>query len=480
VDNKVFKVEYFITYLKDIEGRIDPHYYREDFVAKKTTLSSVRFRIYPLGKLITDISGGATPKLGEGHYTDDKSGVPFLRVQNISESGLVLDDLKYVRREIHDTLLKRSQLKAYDLVFTITGRIGNVSVIPKGFEGNINQHSVRFHLKAKIDETQIIPEYVAIYLNSNLGNTLSVQGATGGTRPALDYGRVKSIQIPIPPTEIQNKIIDMMQSAYQSERLKEAEAQKLLDSIDDYLLGELRINISYKPQLTFITYSNQVKERLDSLYHCQDIYYFLNGYQGNTTKLGDCIEYTQSGFAAGYNNQDTDGNGILQIRPTNISDDRRLIFDRNIYVKQKAVEKQPGDILVKGEVLFNNTNSQELVGKSVVFNLDGQYFCSNHITRIQVKESALVNDYLAAILNLYQRRGVFYRICTNWNNQSGVNIELLKTVRIPLPTPEVQRGISSEIRYRMSQANELQQQAKVEVEKAKVEVEKIILGEQSK
>jgi restriction endonuclease S subunit len=469
-------MEFFVTYLKDIEGRIDPHYYRKEFVAKKAMLSSVRFHSYPLGKLITDISGGATPKLGEGYYADDKSGVPFLRVQNISESGLVLDDLKYIQREIHNTLLKRSQLKAYDLVFTITGRIGNVSVIPKGFEGNINQHSVRFHLKTKIDETQIVPEYIAIYLNSNLGNTLSVQGATGGTRPALDYGRVKSIQIPIPPPEIQNKIIDVMQSAYQSKRQKETEAQKLLDSIDDYLLGELGINIDYKPQLTFVTYSNQVKERLDSLYHCQDVYSFLSDYKGNTTKLGDCIEYAQSGFAAGYNNQDTAGNGILQIRPTNISDDRYLIFDRNIYVKQEATKKQPGDILVKGEILFNNTNSQELVGKSVVFNLDGQYFCSNHITRIKIKASALVNDYLAVILNLYQRRGMFYRICTNWNNQSGVNVELLRTVKIPLSPLEVQGKISSEIQSRMNKAGELRKQAKAEVEKAKAEVERLILG----
>jgi restriction endonuclease S subunit len=310
----------------------------------------------------------------------------------------------------------------------------------------------------------------AVY-NQILGKTT---GSTGRRR--LDKGVFENIFIPYPPREKQVKIAELLDFAHGRRRQKETKAQELLDSIDGYVLGELGINIDYKSKLTFATYSNQVKGRLDSLYHCQDVYYFLSDYKGNKTKLGDCVEYAQSGFAAGYANQGTEGDGILQIRPTNISDDRRLIFDRNIYVKQEAVEKQPGDILVKGEVLFNNTNSQELVGKSVVFNLDGHYFCSNHITRIKVKESALVNDYLAAILNLYQRRGVFYRICTNWNNQSGVNIELLKTVRIPLPTSEVQRGISSEIRSRMSQADKLRQQAKVEFEKAKAEVERLILG----
>ncbi len=469
-------MECFVTYLKDIEGRIDSLYYKKDFVAKKKLLSSTRFNIYKLGNLITDISGGATPKLGEGHYSDNKVGVPFLRVQNITESGLLLEDLKYIKREVHNTLLRRSQLIADDLVFTITGRIGSVSVIPKGFEGNINQHSVRFHLTADVDGIQIIPEYIAIYLNSEFGNTLSNRGASGGTRPALDYESVKAIQIPLPPNDIQNRIVDIMQTAYQQQRQKEIQAQQLLASIDDYVLGELGLDIDYKPQLTFVTFSNQVKERLDPLYHCQDVYYFLSDYKGNTTKLGDYIEYAQSGFAAGYSNQDTDDNGILQIRPTNLSDDRRLIFNRNIYVNQEVAEKQPGDLLIEGEILFNNTNSQELVGKSVIFNLVGQYFCSNHMTRIKVKDTALIADFITAILNLYQRRGLFYRICTNWNNQSGVNVELLKTVKIPLPTLEAQRKISSEIQSKMNQAEELKRQAKAEIDKANAEVGRLIMG----
>ena len=144
----------------------------------------------------------------------------------------------------------------------------------------------------------------------------------------------------------------------------------------------------------------------------------------------------------------------------------------------RAAEKQPGDLLKKGEILFNNTNSQELVGKSVIFNLEGQYFCSNHITRIKVKSNALAADYLTTIFNLYQRRGLFYRICTNWNNQSGVNVELLKTIKMPLPTLEVQKAISSEIKSRMNQAEGFKKQAKVAIEKAKAEVERLILEQE--
>ena len=99
--------------------------------------------------MIRDISSGSTPKVDKNYYTD-ASGVPFLRVQNVMEQGIDLNDTKFITREVHNGMLKRSQLKKDDLAFTITGRIGSVAVIPNNFEGNINQHSARFQLKSQI------------------------------------------------------------------------------------------------------------------------------------------------------------------------------------------------------------------------------------------------------------------------------------------------------------------------------------------
>ena len=103
-------------------------------------------------------------------------------------------------------MLKRSQLKKDDLVFTITGRIGSVAVVPDNFEGNINQHSVRLHLKKQITNIAINPSYIEAFLNSELGRSLSIREVTGGTRPALDYTAIKSLKIILPPIEIQNEI----------------------------------------------------------------------------------------------------------------------------------------------------------------------------------------------------------------------------------------------------------------------------------
>lgn len=168
--------------------------------------------------------------------------------------------------------------------------------------------------------------------------------------------------------------------------------------------------------------------------------------------------------------------GVIQIRPTNINDDREFVFDRNVYLPGTLLEEFPQDRLQKGEVLFNNTNSQELVGKTVFFDLDGDFFCSNHITRIAVDTDQLNPRYLAAVLNSYQRMRIFYAMCVNWNNQSGINIEALRKLRIPVPSLTIQDSIVAELKQLESQARALRQQGLQKLDAAKAQVEHLIFG----
>lgn len=58
------------------------------------------------------------------------------------------------------------------------------------------------------------------------------------------------------------------------------------------------------------------------------------------------------------------------------------------------------------------------------------------------------------VLNIYQRNKVFYSICTNWNNQSGVGIDLLQSVKVPIPPISSQQEI---VDYYISAYNEKQE-----------------------
>jgi len=217
-------------------GRLDPFYYKPRYKAIDEALRRGKYELIEFGKIISEISGGATPK-AKGKAYLEKGGIPFLRVQNVTEEGIRLEDVKYISEEVHNGYLRRSKLKPKDLIFTITGRIGTVAVVPEDFgEGNINQHSVRIHLIEGINE-----RYIASFFNTNLGRSLSVRGVSGGTRIALDYEAIKSIRIPLPPLYVQERIANGVQKIREKSRQLRKEAKELFEKakreVENIILG---------------------------------------------------------------------------------------------------------------------------------------------------------------------------------------------------------------------------------------------------
>jgi len=155
---------------------------------------------------IATLKGGATP-LGSNYVSkDDEDSIPFLRIQNIGDFGLILDDLVYISREIHSGELKRSQLKPGDVLFTITGRLGSVAVIPESIaDANINQHIVRIRIKDEFKD-EFSPGFVAAHLRSAIMRELIEREQYGTTRIALDYKTIETFRIPKVPKSMQEEI----------------------------------------------------------------------------------------------------------------------------------------------------------------------------------------------------------------------------------------------------------------------------------
>jgi len=460
-----------------IERRHDVRFYLPRFVQLEEKVRSRTDR--RLRDFFLAMAGGATPKAEEKelYYSEDPDfGVPFIRVQNLSTSGeLDLGEVKLINAETHNGMLARSHVHEDDLLVKITGvgRMAVSSVPPRGFEGNINQHIVRAKTRSRIES-----ETLAAFLNTDIGEALATRRATGGTRPALDYPALRSI-----PIIYNEAILPLLEAA--NTRRKDAlrKADALFASIDDYLLAELGITLPPEPENTikermFRTKASQLGGwRFDPLFHSFKLWQAIEASPTPSAHLGRYCRLVKTGFAAGGNMQLHDDDGIIQIRPTNIGSDRQLKFDRNVYLDSIILTEQPTDVLQRREVLFNNTNSQEQVGKTALFDIEGSFVCSNHITRIATNESALLPEYLTAVLNAYQRLKVFYSICTNWNNQSGVNVDLLRKLTIPVPSIEKQRDIAREVHTIFDQANALRREATEELDRAKVSIEAILFGD---
>lgn len=468
-NNKIFLVN-----RSEIEGRLEPEFYRPPIASLEKrirSMSSHKLRDYALS-----IAGGATPKKTEAdkYYSNAENGIPFLRVQNLQTNGeLSLEDCIYINEETHNGLLKRSQVSEGDLLVKITGvgRMAIASVAPKGFVGNTNQHMVVI----KTGDASI-SKYLARFLNLDIIEIIASRHSTGGTRPALDYSSLKALPI------IESIDFTPIDKAIEIIKGKEREVNTLLSSIDSSLLQELGIALPKRKNglkdRIFIVKRHFLEERIDPLFYYAEIDKVTHCTYSE--RLSNLAFSFVNGFAVGRQNQVEEGNGVLQIRPTNIDNNGRLKYNKNVFVP----EMDGIPFLESGVVLFNNTNSQEWVGKTTYFANENnrKVYISNHITAITVDRNKILPEYLCAILNMYQRHNVFYSICTNWNNQSGIGLDLLKSLHIPLFTDDRQESlrrqqqIVDKINNIYNEADECIMSANRIMSEAKAKVESMIIG----
>ncbi|MGH7517554.1 MAG: restriction endonuclease subunit S [Gemmatimonadales bacterium] len=101
-------------------------------------------------------------------------------------------------------------------------------------------------------------------------------------------------------------------------------------------------------------------------------------------------------------------------------------------------------LLKRGDVLFNATNSPELVGKCAVFGGHTERVTfSNHFLRLRVLRDRLDPAYLARWLAFLWHRRVFQTMCAQWVNQASVRKERLLQLKPPLPLLAEQRRIAA-------------------------------------
>lgn len=171
--------------------------------------------------------------------------------------------------------------------------------------------------------------------------------------------------------------------------------------------------------------------------------------------LGSVLAEVKAGFASGRRAHD----GVIQLRMNNVDTSGRILWDRFL-----RVPAEPAVIdeyrLQCGDVVFNNTNSTELVGKSALFagHVEPVVY-SNHFTRLRVKPDRCVSSYLSYWLNHEWQSGTFAKICNQWIGQSAVKPDKLLALHIPLPSIGEQTRITEWLTRGMEEVSTARQNA---------------------
>lgn len=223
---------------------------------------------------------------------------------------------------------------------------------------------------------------------------------------ALGYSRhfklLKELSIPLPPLAEQRRIA------------------AVLDEVDDSLA---RVNQSLGDLL-------QLKQELFT-----DLFLRI---ERESTAIGEYLESTQYGTSDKAN----ENVGIPVLRMGNVSYNGEIDFSDLKYVELGIKDREKYS-LKAGDLLFNRTNSKDLVGKTaVVPELQEEYTYAGYLIRCRVNDKA-VPEYISGFLNSVLGKKILRNTAKAIVGMANINANELKRLPIPQASLDEQQEFAS-------------------------------------
>lgn len=89
-------------------------------------------------------------------------------------------------------------------------------------------------------------------------------------------------------------------------------------------------------------------------------------------------------------------------------------------------------------MLFNRTNSIELVGKTVVFDLQEDMIIAGYIIRVRLNKR-LLPEILSQYMNLEALKDILRSMAKGAVNQANINAQELRSIKVYIPDMELQK-----------------------------------------
>jgi len=399
--------------------------------------------------------------------TYSENGYRYLRVSDLGQHGIESDNPRYVDVE---EIPEKIKLANNSFLVSRSGSLGLVSVVGDEIKKAILSSHI---FKVNLDTTKIRPEYLEAFLKSQIGQIQFFQNNNGAVIPEISQTALKSIRVVLPPSNIQNHIVSFMRSAYAQKSRKEQEADALLDSIDDYVLKELGIEMpAVEEKKCFVIYAGEMAgRRVDPRFHqskYQEVTRVLESSKYSITRLSTLITDLKNGVEIRtYSNH-----GYRYLRVSDLGKNGIENHDPR-YVD---VDEIPDRVrLTDNSFLISRSGSLGLV--SVIEDEIRNTVLGSDIFKVELDAESIHPRYLETFFRSQIGQTLIFQL------NSGSIIPRLdqpavKSLNVVVPPFDVQEKIADEAMRRRSEAAKLIQEADTIVEQAKERVEQILLAEE--
>ena len=357
-----------------------------------------------MAKLI-DITGKA---LSGEWGTDDETGegIPVLRTTNFTNEGVVnYNDV--VTRTITKKNIADKFLRKGDIIIEKSGGsdkfpVGRV-IYFNGEEKTYLFNNFTGLLRVK-NQDNWYPKYVfySLYANYKRGGTRAFENKTTGLHNLKTDDYVSRYEVAEIDTSKQILICEKLDKLYEIIKLRRQELQ-LLDELIKARFVEM--------------FGDPIK----------------NPKGWEVVTIGDIVKEVKYGTSKPA----VEGGQYPYLRMNNLTSDGHLDLNdlKYIDISEDEIEKC---VVRKGDVLFNRTNSIELIGKTAVFDLPDDMVIAGYIIRVRLNERMLP-EVLSQYMNLEALKDILRSMAKGAVNQANINAQELQSIKVYLPDMGLQK-----------------------------------------
>ena len=345
---------------------------------------------------------------------------PFLRTKNVFWNRLELTDLD----EMHfsEAEQTRLELQANDLLVCEGGSIGRTALWNNEVDGCLYQNHLH-RLRAKGDKAH--PQFGVYWLwyAFDVANLYFGRGNVT-TIPNLSQSKLAELPMALPPLPEQKKIAHILSTVQRAIEAQERIIQTTTELKKALMHKLFTEGLRNKPQKQ--TEIGPVPESWE------------------VKPLIDTVEFIDYGVSQAIPKTATP-DGVKIVSTADIDKQGNLLYGkiRRIVVPVKTANRL---VLKDGDVLFNWRNSAELIGKSAIYEEQGEpHIFASFILRICAGERKSHNYFLKHLMNHYREEGVFVKLARRAVNQANYNKNEISVLKIPSPPYEQQVEIAKTI-----------------------------------
>lgn len=327
----------------------------------------------------------------------EKSEYMMLSSKNIFDDKITFDEPRFLSQKDFEREHKRTKIAVGDVLLTIVGTVGRTAVVDEDMPAFALQRSVAvLHPKNDV----CLPRFLMYALRGK--RTYIENRAKGVAQKGIYLKEVSDIDIYIPDISNQEIIINKLDKVNAIIKLRQEE----LLALDDL-----------------------IKARFVEMFG--DPIQNPKGWEVVT--IGDIVTEVRYGTSKPA----VEGGKYPYLRMNNLTADGHLDLNdlKYIDIPDDEIEKC---VVRKGDVLFNRTNSIELVGKTAVFDLPEDMIIAGYIIRVRLTEKMLP-EVLSQYMNLEALKGILRGMAKGAVNQANINAQELQSIKVYIPEMELQK-----------------------------------------